>query len=103
GGARHRVRGAAQEEGRVPRRAGEVAVTDFIILCAAALIAGAQNSLAGGGTLYTFPTLQGILGSDVEANGTSTVALLPGSIAGAWGFRKEVMQTPGRILSLLVG
>ncbi len=78
-------------------------ISDFIILCAAALVAGAQNSLAGGGTLYTFPTLQGILGDDVRANGTSTVAVLPGSIAGVWGFRREVRQTPGRILALLVG
>jgi uncharacterized membrane protein YfcA len=78
-------------------------LTDLLILCVAALVAGAQNSLAGGGTLYTFPTLQGILGNDIQANGTSTVALLPGSIAGAWGFRREVRQTPGRILALLVG
>src|SRR5262249_41151497 len=94
---------AAQEEGRVPRRAGEMVMTDLAILCAAALLAGVQNSLAGGGTLYTFPTLQGILGDDVLANGTSTVAVLPGSIAGAWGFRREVRQTPGRVLALLVG
>src|SRR5205085_3654045 len=49
-----------------------------------------------------FPTLQRYLG-DVLANGTSTVALLPGSLAGAWGFRHEARQTPRRILALLVG
>jgi uncharacterized protein len=73
---------------------------DYAILCLAAFAAGVQNSLAGGGTLYTFPTLQRYLG-DIMANGTSTVALVPGSIAGAWGFRSEVRQTPRRILLLL--
>jgi uncharacterized membrane protein YfcA len=73
---------------------------DYLILCLAAFAAGVQNSLAGGGTLYTFPTLQRYL-SDIMANGTSTVALLPGSIAGAWGFRSEIRQTPSRILWLL--
>jgi len=70
---------------------------DYAILCLAAFAAGMQNSLAGGGTLYTFPTLQRYLG-DIMANGTSTVALVPGSIAGAWGFRSEVRQTPRKIL-----
>jgi len=76
-------------------------LTDLIVLCVAAFVAGAQNSLAGGGTLYTFPALQRTL-SDVVANGTSTVALLPGSLAGAWGFRKEIRKTPPRLLALLV-
>lgn len=80
----------------------EIRLTDYVVLCIAALVAGAQNSLAGGGTLYTFPTLQRYL-TDVQANGTSTIALLPGSIAGAWGFRREVRQTPRRVLWLLVG
>jgi uncharacterized membrane protein YfcA len=73
---------------------------DYFFLCLAALAAGVQNSLAGGGTLYTFPTLQRFLG-DIIANGTSTVALLPGSISGAWGFAKEVRQTPRKLLVLL--
>lgn len=62
---------------------------DYLILCVAALLAGAQNSLAGGGTLYTFPSLEQFVPA-VVANGTSTVALIPGSLAGAWGFRAEL-------------
>ena len=54
-----------------------------------------MNSLAGGGTLLTFPALLAALsplGSEaaVVANATSTVALAPGSLAGAWGYRKEM-------------
>ena len=66
---------------------------EFLLLLATALAAGVQNSLAGGGTLYTFPSLMGVLHDSVLANGTSTLALFPGSIAGAWGFRKEVALT----------
>ena len=60
-----------------------------IVLGLTALAAGAQNSLAGGGTLYTFPALEHLIGP-VKANATSTVALVTGSIAGAWGFRQEL-------------
>jgi uncharacterized membrane protein YfcA len=60
------------------------------------MTAGLVNSLAGGGTLLTFPALVAALaahGADkakVLANATSTVALVPGSLAGAWGYRREV-------------
>jgi uncharacterized membrane protein YfcA len=74
---------------------------DVSILALASFLAGAQNSLAGGGTLYTFPTLLTVLGDAVAANGTSTAALLPGSMAGAWGFRDEVRHTPKRTLLIL--
>ena len=66
-------------------------------LCAAAVAAGAVNAVAGGGTLLTFPTLLaaltgplGVAEASVVANATSTVALVPGSLAGAWGFRREL-------------
>lgn len=75
---------------------------DYLLLCLTAFAAGAQNSLAGGGTLYTFPTLFGVLRNSVWANATSTLALLPGSVAGAWGFRKEIALTPRPTLLLLM-
>ena len=67
----------------------------WIWLVIAALAAGAVNSLAGGGTLLTFPTLLAALAplgpeAAVVANMTSTVALVPGSLAGAWGYRREL-------------
>jgi uncharacterized membrane protein YfcA len=55
----------------------------------ASLAAGVMNAVAGGGTLLTFSSLLTVMGP-VEANATSTVALLPGSAAGAWGFRREL-------------
>lgn len=58
-------------------------------LLLSALAAGALNSIAGGGTLLTFPALLTVV-SPVVANATSTVALVPGSLAGAWGYRGEL-------------
>ena len=63
--------------------------SEHLILGLTAVAAGAQNSLAGGGTLYTFPALEHFIGP-VMANATSTTALVTGSVAGAWGFRGEL-------------
>jgi uncharacterized membrane protein YfcA len=73
----------------------------LVALCAAAFFAGAMNSVAGGGTLLTFPALTGFV-SEAVANGTSTVALLPGSVAGAVGYRKELWACRRFVLRMLV-
>ncbi len=64
----------------------------LVLLFLAAFVAGAINSVAGGGTILTFPTLLTILGpaQSVLANGTSTVALVPGSVSAYWNYRGEV-------------
>ena len=68
----------------------------YLILCASAVAGGMVNAVAGGGTLLTFPALMLALGSTAEAtviaNATSTVALVPGSIASVWGYRREVIH-----------
>jgi uncharacterized membrane protein YfcA len=68
-----------------------------IALFAAAFVAGVINSIAGGGTLITFPVLLWV-GLDAKmANATSTVALWPGLLGGLWGYRRE-MQNSRRLL-----
>ena len=67
----------------------DATTADVALLALAACAAGAVNAVAGGGTLLTFPALGRVLPLDL-ANTTSTVALLPGSLAGAWGFRREL-------------
>ena len=64
----------------------------LLLLFAAAFAGGAINSVAGGGTLLTFPALLSVLGpgGSVVANGTSTVALVPGSLSAFWGYRREM-------------
>jgi uncharacterized protein len=61
-------------------------------LAGAAFGAGVMNAVAGGGTLLTFPALDAVLTAS-EANATSTIALLPGSIAGMWGYRSELRES----------
>jgi uncharacterized membrane protein YfcA len=72
-----------------------------VLLCLAALAAGVMNSIAGGGTLLTFPALLAAGVSPVVANATSTVALVPGSLSGAWGYRSEICHL-GRWTALLI-
>jgi uncharacterized membrane protein YfcA len=74
---------------------------NYAILIGAAVGAGVVNTLAGGGTLLTFPSLTRVV-PEVVANATSTVALVPGSLAGAWGLRHELRGT-GPWLALLIG
>src|SRR5947209_10108976 len=74
----------------------------YVLLCLSAFVAGAVNSLAGGGTLLTFPVLLSIPGmSSVQANATSTVALMPGSAAAAWGYRRELSGTRAWLARLI--
>ncbi|MSU78140.1 MAG: sulfite exporter TauE/SafE family protein [Gemmataceae bacterium] len=62
---------------------------ETIWLCLAAVAAGAVNAIAGGGTLLTFPALEAF-GPAHFANGTSTVALFPGSFASMIGYRDRL-------------
>jgi uncharacterized membrane protein YfcA len=56
----------------------------------ASAVAGAVNSIAGGGTLLTFPALVGLGISPIVANATSTIALWPGALGSMWGYRREL-------------
>ncbi len=53
----------------------------------AAALGAAANSVAGGGTLLTFPALVGLGVPPVAANATSTVALWPGGVSSMLGYR----------------
>jgi uncharacterized protein len=53
----------------------------------ASILGGAANSVAGGGTLLTFPALIGLGVPPVAANATSTVALWPGGLSSMLGYR----------------
>src|SRR5688500_10446583 len=72
----------------------------IILMIAAAFAAGVINSIAGGGTLITFPLLIW-LGLDPKvANATSTVALWPGLFGGLFGYRKELENSSALLLRL---
>jgi hypothetical protein len=63
---------------------------EALVIAAAAFAAGLINSIAGGGTLLSFPALIWIGRDPILANATSTVALWPASLAGVYGFRREL-------------
>ena len=68
------------------------------LLAVITAVGAAVNSVAGGGTILTFPVLASILSPDpgrmVTANATSTIGLWPGAIAAAWAYRGERADQP---------
>jgi uncharacterized protein len=76
---------------------------DTVWLVLAALGAGILNTLAGGGTFLTFPALVFTGVPPVAANATSAVAVFPGYLGGALGFRRELQTFDRRSLWRLVG
>ena len=56
----------------------------------AALIGGAVNSIAGGGTLITFPAIVWLGVPPISANATSTVAAVAGILRSMWAYRDEL-------------
>jgi len=70
----------------------------LLFLFLAAFVAGAINSVAGGGTLLTFPTLLSIGVPPIAANATSTVALVPGSFSAFYGYRDEMRDSRREVL-----
>lgn len=77
-------------------------VTHLVLAMGAAFLAGAVNSVAGGGTLITFPALMGLGLPAITANATSTVAIWPGSLGSMWGFRREIARVPARMRLLAI-
>ena len=68
---------------------------------AAGTIAGAINSIAGGGTMISFPLLIFLGLTPLVANASNTVGIWPGAIGSAWGFRRELQALPRRYFWLL--
>lgn len=66
-----------------------------ILIFCAGLIAGVMNSAAGGGSFVTLPVLVFAGVPSVIANASSTVALFPGSFAGAWAYRRDFIAFEG--------
>src|SRR3989442_16022679 len=63
-------------------------------------MAGALNSVAGGGSFLSFPALMFAGIAPKIANATNTVALWPGSVASVWAYRKELSAKRTELVSL---
>lgn len=75
----------------------------MVAVMAAGMGAGAVNAVIGSGSLITFPTLLAVGLPPVTANVSSNIGLVPGSIAGSLGFRRELDGQGSRARTLAVG
>jgi uncharacterized membrane protein YfcA len=72
-----------------------VSALHALAIFAAGIAAGTINTVVGSGTLITFPVLLAFGYAPVTANVSNTIGLVPGSVAGAIGYREE-LQGQGR-------
>ena len=70
------------------------------LVAGAGLLAGAVNSVAGGGSLLSFPALLAVGYPALTANVTNSVALTPGYFGGTLGYRRELEGQRARIIAL---
>jgi uncharacterized membrane protein YfcA len=76
-------------------------LTELAALALAAVAAGAVNSVAGGGSLISFPAAVAFGLSPLVANATNAVALTPGAVASAFGYRRELARDRDALRVLL--
>jgi uncharacterized membrane protein YfcA len=72
----------------------------LVFLAGAALLAGAINAIAGGGSLISFPALLAVGYPSVAANVTNLVALVPGYAGGTAAYREQLRGQGGRVRAL---
>jgi uncharacterized membrane protein YfcA len=73
---------------------------EIVAIALAGLAAGTINTVVGSGTLITFPILLAFGYAPVTANVSNTIGLVPGSISGAIGYRRELAGQRGRAIRL---
>ncbi|MGH9023517.1 MAG: sulfite exporter TauE/SafE family protein [Acidimicrobiia bacterium] len=71
-----------------------------LLVFGAGLAAGTINAIVGSGTLITFPILVALGYPPVVANVSNTVGLVPGSLSGVVGYRRELSGQGPRLLRL---
>jgi hypothetical protein len=77
-----------------------MSVGEIICIALAGLAAGMINTVVGSGTLITFPVLLAFGYAPVTANVSNTIGLVPGSVSGAFGYRRELAGQRARALRL---
>ncbi len=75
---------------------------EVVAVVAAGMGAGFINAVVGSGSLISFPTLLAVGYPSVTANVSNNIGLVPGSVTGAWGFRRELEGQGRRARTLAV-
>ena len=73
---------------------------EIVAIAVAGLAAGTINTVVGSGTLITFPVLLAFGYAPVTANVSNTIGLVPGSVSGAIGYRRELTGQRSRAIRL---
>jgi uncharacterized membrane protein YfcA len=79
----------------------ELVIGHFVLLVAVGALATAINTVAGGGSLISFPVLVALGIPSIAANATNAFALTLGGIAGAFGYLRSLRGTSYRLVVLL--
>jgi uncharacterized membrane protein YfcA len=74
---------------------------DALAVFAAGIWAGVVNTVVGSGTLITFPVLLAVGYSPLTANVSNSLGLVPGSVSGAVGYRRELAGQRARVLGFV--
>ncbi len=77
-----------------------ISLLHAVAIFAAGIVAGTINTVVGSGTLFTFPVLLGFGYAPVVANVSNTIGLVPGSLSGAIGYRRELTGQRTRVARL---
>ena len=75
---------------------------EMALLFAGGVLAGCINVLAGGAGFMTFPLLVAAGMSEIEANASNFVALLPANLASIFGYRHELRRPTLRLRPRLI-
>src|SRR5687767_14281958 len=78
----------------------DVSLPALLGILLVALVGGAINSIAAGGTLLTYPVLVALGVPPFIANGTCSVAFLPSALSSMWGYRDELRGASGWVLRI---
>ena len=78
-------------------------VLEALAVLVAGAVAGGVNTVVGSGSLITFPTLLAVGYSPVTANVSNCVGLVPGGVAGSFGYRRELRGQWRRVRILAIG
>jgi uncharacterized membrane protein YfcA len=78
-------------------------VLEALAVLVAGAVAGGVNTVVGSGSLITFPTLLAVGYAPVTANVSNCVGLVPGGVAGSFGYRRELRGQWRRCGILAIG
>ncbi len=76
-------------------------MNELLLIAAAGLLGGGMNAIAGGGSFVTLPALVAAGVPSLNANATSTVALVPSALASAFAYRRDFQGFEGVKLSTM--